>query len=235
MIEYPRKCPHCDHMASSPQTFSYHKRTHKPIPPGTLCCGGCGQEAKFITTNNNMWCCKEFSHCPQQAIEKSDRAAQQWKGADDRKAKMVETLSDPAIRAKNAAAVRAGKRRRLIITENESPKEMKQYKRLVHSLSQATYHEHQSIINPDNHKIGRRDYHLDHKVSKHVGWLLQIPAKYIASCHNLAVIPSTINEGKGPTCSIFPSTLLELCEAPTDLIEAVRSQELQLVHLIALQ
>ena len=222
-------------MASSPQTFSYHKRVHKSIPDGKLCDGGCGKPAMFVNTKNKMWCVAEYQQCPQYIIDLKSRTTNSWKDADDRKAKMVETLSDPAIRAKNAAAVRAGKRRRLIITENESPKEMKQYKRLVHSLSQATYHEHQSIINPDNHKIGRRDYHLDHKVSKHVGWLLQIPAKYIASCHNLAVIPSTINEGKGPTCSIFPSTLLELCEAPTDLIAAVRSQELQLGRLVAPQ
>ena len=58
---------------------------------------------------------------------------------------------------------------------------------------------------------------------------------YIASEHNLEILPSTINEGKGPVCSLLPSKLLELCNAPTDLIAAVRSQELQLGRLVAPQ
>ena len=111
MIEYPRKCPHCDHMASSPQTFFYHKRTHKPIPPGTLCCGGCGQEAKFITTNNNVWCCKEFSHCPQYSKEQSTRVTKHWVNADDRKIKMIETLRDPEVKKRNIDSMVRTKRK----------------------------------------------------------------------------------------------------------------------------
>lgn len=111
---------------------------------------------------------------------------------------------------------------------------MKQYKRLVHRLSQITYNENKHIPNPDNLTISRSTYHLDHCVSKHVGWLLQIPAKYIASVHNLRIIESTLNEGKGPTCSMLPSHMLKMCNAPIDLIEEVASQELQLGRLVGL-
>ena len=235
MIEYPRKCPQCDYMASSPQTFFYHKRTHKPIPPGTLCCGGCGQEAKFITTNNNVWCCKEFSHCPRQAIEKSDRAAQQWDNDPQRKLNMITNgpMSSKEAREKISKAVSDRWKKKYIVTENQAPESMKQYKRDVHYASQRTYKSNIDHINPLGLQIGRSSYHLDHKVSKHVGWLLGIPVKYIASKFNLEIMPSKLNEGKGPQCSMIPSELLVACDAPIDLIEAVRSQELQLAHLIA--
>lgn len=233
-ITYPRKCPNCEYVASSPQTFSYHKRTHQPIPEGTKCCGGCNQLARFRTTNNNMWCSENFAQCPQYIMEHSDRVTKQWIGADERKATMIKTLCDPIVKKRNIDAMVATKRKNLRLFEHEAPSEMRSYKRKVHRLSQATYKDKKEILNPYDYPIGKATYHLDHKVSKHVGWLLNIPPVYIASMYNLEVIPSVINEGKGPVCSMLPSVLLEKCNAPIDLIEAVRSQEIQLGRLVGL-
>lgn len=236
MITYPRKCVQCDYIATSPQTYSYHKRKHKPIPHNALCEGGCGQVAKFRMTNNRLMCSDNSFTCPAYLKQHSDRVQTQWDNSPERKQQL--SLSGPMTsqisRDKLSETQKKRWRERILIIESEVPADMKQYKRQVHTLSQRTYKEYKDTINPNNFSLGRRRYHLDHKVSKHVGWLLNIPAVYMASLHNLEVIPSTINEGKGPVCSMLPSVLLEKCNAPIDLIEAVRSQEIQLGHLVGL-
>jgi len=41
-ITYPRKCNECDYVSNNPAMYHYHKKTHEPIPVGTLCKHGCG-------------------------------------------------------------------------------------------------------------------------------------------------------------------------------------------------
>lgn len=235
-IEYPRKCPHCDYLANSPQSYSYHLRKHKAIPEGTLCDGGCGQLAKYRTTNNRMLCCEHYQKCPQYIIDHKQRVIDSWKNDTERKNKMVNNnpMLDEAARNKISDSQKQVWKERLLITEKDAPQDVKQYKRLVHNISQRTYKDNMDLINPNKHPIGRTEFHLDHKVSKHVGWLLHIPAKYIASVENLEVLPSQLNEGKGAKCSLKPSELLVLCNAPSDLVEQVRSQEILLKHLVEL-
>lgn len=232
-ITYPRKCPHCEYEANNPQAYSYHKRKHKEIPTGTLCSHGCGGLANYTTTNNTYTCSEKYSQCPAHIEKLSKSAKESWDNDPKRKENMKVNgpMSTTEAREKISSIQKAKWKQRLVITENEAPHDMKQYKRLVHNLSQRTYRENIETINPNNFTISRTTYHLDHKVSKHVGWLLHIPAKYLASVENLELLPSTINEGKGAKCSIKPSDLLIKCNAPQDLIDQVVSQEILLKHL----
>ena len=82
-IEYPRKCPHCSNISTDPFTYSYHKRTHKAIPEGTLCDLGCDNEAKFVNTNNKYTCQDSFTKCPAYLKRLSYRTKKDWEGGDE--------------------------------------------------------------------------------------------------------------------------------------------------------
>lgn len=232
MITYPRPCPHCDYVANNAAMFGYHTKTHAPIPPNTLCSGGCGLLAVYRTTSGKCWCQPKQHMCSGYREATSLRVSEQWAENDwtERRAKNAartrnETPEQTALRVEKHRATKIAK---LKATEHSLSK--KQYFRAAIYHSRKTYAQYQDVINPQNFVIGRQQYHLEHKVSRHVGFLLNIPLEYICSLHNLTVLHHLDNSSKGPTCSMLPATLLELCGAPEHEIERVKNLQLHLIE-----
>ena len=61
-------------------------------------------------------------------------------------------------------------------------------------------------------KIGKNDYHLDHKYSIYEGFKNNVDPLIMASKENLEVIPSKINLSKQNRCSISLDELFKLTE-----------------------
>lgn len=232
MITYPRTCPHCDYVANNAAMFGYHMKTHAPIPPGTVCSGGCGELAKHRTTSGKCWCQPKQHMCNGYRQSASVRVSKQWADNEwtDRRAENAartrnETPEQTALRAKKQQATKIAK---LKATEHSLTK--KQYFRAAIYHSRKTYTQYQDVINPSGLMIGRQQYHLEHKVSRHIGFLLSIPLEYICSHHNLTILHHLDNSSKGPTCSMLPAALLELCGAPPPEIERVMVLQLHLIN-----
>jgi hypothetical protein len=231
-ITYPRKCEQCSHLANNPASFSIHKKVHQTIPENQLCTLGCGKIATVVTTRNTYRCSANIGDCPQYINDLKLRTIKSWENSEERKETTRQTFIDACVF--NPASYKKAsetKHKKLLAQDNTSDR--RKYNRQVHELSQRTYRENTSAINPNNLKIGRVDHHLDHKVSKHVGFLLGIPAHYLADINNLCVLPYNENTGKHCKCSIHPLDLLEQCDAPIETIQMVQSKLVQLSHLIA--
>ncbi|KKL70674.1 hypothetical protein LCGC14_2102570, partial [marine sediment metagenome] len=226
-IKYPRECPHCDYQASSPQTYCYHLRKHDPIPEGQLCDHGCGQQSKYKNTNNKYTCEEKYASCPAYLERHSKKVTKQWKEAsDERREQTLKTFVENTQTPESIEKAKATKRNKLLAFA--LTRKFRQYKWAVHSVSQRTYKEYKNLINPNNYPRGITKYHLDHKVSKHVGWLLKIPPEYLAAQHNLQILYYTENIQKDVKCSIHPIELLEECRAPKEIVERVTCDILQL-------
>lgn len=194
-----------------------------------MCSYGCSRRA-LIRTASGTLACGDFTKCPAYRANLSERVKKQWR--DNVWIERRQQVSDiarnlsPDKRARWIERSRAVKLSRLLTDDN--PKDRRAYNRRVHALSQHTYRQHASLINPNDLEIGRRLFHLDHKVSKHIGWILSIPSEHLASHHNLQVIHSEDNIRKAVKCAIHPLDLLVMCSASTVIIEQVAERLLQL-------
>lgn len=81
------------------------------------------------------------------------------------------------------------------------------YKKHIRQLTEQTYTEYKSIINPNNFKRNKKDYHLDHKFSIIEGFKQNIDPKIMASVVNLEMITAFDNLSKGSNCSITKQDL----------------------------
>jgi hypothetical protein len=226
-ILYPRKCVECEYMAKSPALYSMHKRCHMPIIFGTLCDMGCGKTAKFRSMNKKVRCLELAEHCPAYLAKMSASIEKTWLDNHKRKAATKKTFLQYCAQNEVAIAKNKENRRKKFLSY-EYTDDRKKYDRRVHYRSQCNYKQYESLINPSSLAIGRFQHHLDHKVSKHVGFLLGIPSEYMASFHNLEVIPYSENITKHSKCSIHPLDLLFLCQASVSLFEQVHSKLVQL-------
>jgi len=86
------------------------------------------------------------------------------------------------------------------------------YKKKVRSLTSKNYKLYKDIINPNEYKIDKNDYHLDHKYSIYEGFKNNVDPLIMASKENLEVIPSKINLSKQNRCSISLDELFKLTE-----------------------
>lgn len=214
-ISYPRKCK-CGYIANNPSMWHYHQKTHNEIPKNKLCDGGCGQKAKHRNTNGRYMCNKNSFQCPQYIKEHSTRIKKQW----DENEWLERREQVGSIMKNMSEEEKIEYRKNLSKSVNEKYKKIygkdlswtvdrKRYNRIVHQLSQKNYKKFRHIINPNKYPIGKFDYHLDHKVSKFVGWSLNIPPEIIAHQDNLEVIHYTDNIKKHINCSADPIELLE--------------------------
>jgi hypothetical protein len=225
-ITYPRACTTCGHLSNNPGSFSMHKKIHDPIPPNQLCDLGCEQLAKFKGMHGKFRFTEEANLCPAVSKRISDAVTQHWVDDDGTR---LDNTKDTFMKVccGNTKAIEKGKqtkRTRMIAQDNTADR--RKYNRQVHNLSRVTYLEKKDTTN--NLKIGRFDNHLDHKVSKHVGFLLSIPAEYLASEFNLEVIPFSENISKGGCCSLHPLELLTLCGAPKLVLDQIQLKLAQL-------
>ncbi len=68
------------------------------------------------------------------------------------------------------------------------------------------------IINPENKKIGNKEYHIDHKYSISEGFKNKVSPKIIGSHVNLEILPWIENIRKNKRCSIFLAELKDSYE-----------------------
>jgi hypothetical protein len=91
----------------------------------------------------------------------------------------------------------------------EELKKFESYKKQVRALTAKTYRLNKDLINPDNLKLGRGDYHLDHKYSLHEGFKNNIHPLIISSKENLELLTEKDNCSKQSRCSITIEDLFE--------------------------
>ena len=233
MIKYPRICPTCNYSANNPTMWGYHKKTHVPIPNGTLCDFGCGQPAIARKTSGRCVCSEVSQHCPSYRRQHAARIKEQWatnEWKDRRLKNKIRTLNETdEQRRKRNEKQKKTKRERLLSIADTFDK--RQYSRIIIYHSRKTYEAHKGTLNPSNLRISRDQYHLDHKVSRHVGYFLKIPIPYMCSEHNLSIIPSKQNSSKCSKCSLHPMRLLELCEASDEEMVKLNNKIKQLPEL----
>jgi hypothetical protein len=82
------------------------------------------------------------------------------------------------------------------------------YEEKVDNFTYASWKYHQDKINPNNLPRGS-EYELDHKFSKHAGFVNNIPPEIIGHYANLELIPKIENRSKKTKCSITEEELYE--------------------------
>ena len=85
----------------------------------------------------------------------------------------------------------------------------KEYSDIISNLSNIEYNKYKDQIDPNNLRGYSDDskYHLDHKFSRFMGYVLEVPVDVLSCKNNLEIIPHIDNFRKGLRCSI---TLEEL-------------------------
>jgi hypothetical protein len=96
----------------------------------------------------------------------------------------------------------------LNLTDEELIK-IENYKRQVRALTAKNYKLYKDYINPKKLKIGKKDYHLDHKYSIYEGYRNNVDINIISAKENLEVIPYNENLSKQQRCSITLDELIQ--------------------------
>lgn len=86
------------------------------------------------------------------------------------------------------------------------------YNRMVFKFQQKFKKEINFLDNFDKRGAGSEEYHLDHKYSRHQGFMDCILPQYIGHICNLEMIPGSKNTSKGSKCSITKDELFEKVE-----------------------
>ena len=94
--------------------------------------------------------------------------------------------------------------------KNEDLLEYMNYAKKVRSLTKITYRRYKDIINPNNYKIGKYLYHIDHKYSIFEGFKNNIPPEILSAKENLEPILGSENCSKQSKCSITKNELYNL-------------------------
>jgi len=99
----------------------------------------------------------------------------------------------------------------LNLTDEELSK-IDNYKKQVRALTAKNYKKYKSFINPKNLKIGKSDFHLDHRYSIYEGYRNNVDVKIISAKENLEIIPYNENLSKQQKCSITYDELINKTE-----------------------
>lgn len=99
----------------------------------------------------------------------------------------------------------------LNLTDEDMVK-IEKYKKQVRALTAKNYKLFKNIINPENLKIGKKEYHLDHKYSIYEGFKNKVDYRVISAKENLQIIPFRENLSKQAKCNIDLDKLLSLTE-----------------------
>ena len=88
-------------------------------------------------------------------------------------------------------------------------KEYDSYMRQVINHTEQSYKNYKHIINPNNLLRNGKDFELDHKFSKHKGFLENVSPEVIGHWTNLEMVSAHENNSKWTDCSITLTDLLE--------------------------
>lgn len=94
--------------------------------------------------------------------------------------------------------------------KNEDLLKYMNYAKKVRSLTKTTYRRYKDIINPNNYKIGKYLYHIDHKYSILEGFKNGVPPEILSAKENLEPILGSKNCSKQSKCSITKNELYNL-------------------------
>jgi hypothetical protein len=107
------------------------------------------------------------------------------------------SICGPKIRQSKMTSVnieRKKQQRKLIMKKQSLSFE--EYSRIVRLLTLKVYKKYKHIINPQNLKISKTDYHIDHVVTIFDGWKNNINCEIISAASNLQIIPAKLNYKK---------------------------------------
>lgn len=88
--------------------------------------------------------------------------------------------------------------------DNINKADFKEYTNIIFKLSNEVYENYKQEIDPDNLR-GRTDkglYHLDHKFSRLMGFILNVPPEVMSHKYNLEILSAKENISKSLKCSI---------------------------------
>jgi hypothetical protein len=201
-IKYPRECDECGDFLGSAATYSYHKKTHEPIPSDGMCHFGCGLPARYRNTHNKLTCVVMYSKCPAYLLQLSQRTKLSWENDAIRKEQTKQTFIEhvahnPEARKKSTAA--ANKRAIL------KPEDAKNYRAYARKCRK----EAQKWAKNNGHTLGNQTYHVDHKLSLLEAYYTDVPVSIVNHPANLRVIEANENVRKGSTSLITLDELLE--------------------------
>lgn len=202
-IAYPRKCEHCDYTSNNPSMYHYHKKTHEPIPEGTLCDHGCGQSAQFRGTGGVYSCSKVSQHCPAYLQKHSELITKQWKDADERRERtresFVERLHTKEVRAQQKKTLKEKWGNFTV----EEAKDFRHYARRIRARAQRWAKE-------QGYELGQQTFHVDHKLSIFDAYMAKLPESVVNHPANLQIMEASLNSSKGAKSSLTVEELLDL-------------------------
>jgi hypothetical protein len=205
--KYPRKCDHCDYISNNPSMHHYHKKTHNPIPEGTLCWQGCGQAATILNTHGKYTCLPKIQHCPAYIKQHSNRVAKQWKNATERKEQTKKSLIKRLHNQETFDKIKETKRKRFGLLTPEQAKEYRHYARTIRQRAQRWAKEQGYIL-------GQQTYHVDHKLSILDAWHAGLSADIVNHPANLRILEAKQNSSKGAKSILTVEELLNLIKLP---------------------
>lgn len=200
---YPRKCEHCDYVSNNPPMYSYHKKTHAPIPDGQLCDHGCGQLALLRGTGGKYTCAVVAQHCPKYVRKHSERVKKQWEDAKRRKEDTKKSLIKRLHNQDTVNKMKETKRKKFGLLTPEEAKEYRHYARAIRQRAQKWAKE-------QGYKLGQQTYHVDHKLSILDAWHAGLSAEVVNHPANLQILEAKENSSKGARSSITVDELLSL-------------------------
>lgn len=201
-ISYPRTCVECGYVSNNPAMYSYHKKTHDPIPYGTKCHMGCGKNAKHKNTNGKYTCNKNFWDCTEYIKNVSIRVKNDWDGNSARKEKTKKIFEDLVVYNEDARkkCVNAIKDNAIIYPSDA--KDYRSYARKCRSIAQKWAKE-------NGHTLGVKGNHVDHKLSLSHCYNLGLSVDIASHPANLRIVGYRENVAKGPRSLISVERLLE--------------------------
>jgi hypothetical protein len=181
-------------------------KLNNPTPNDT--CFLCGCQAHWISFNSKqMRCVEKITQCTgfvkkaektrQQNITKEERRAHMKKMSLRGNKRLTELHADEQWRRSKGNNVSKAKS---TIPAEQQPKWVI-YESIVDRITRESWVYHNDKINPENLPRGR-EYELDHKYSKHQGFLNNVPPEVIGHYSNLQMIPRHANRKKYNKCSI---------------------------------
>jgi len=182
----------------------YHKKTHTPIPVGTLCWQGCGRPATILNTHGKYTCLPKVQQCPEYIKKHSIRVASTWDGDVKRKEKTKERFfehccGNTKVKEKQMATLK----KKWGDFTPEQMKDFRHYARRIRSRAQKWAKE-------QGYVLGQQTYHVDHKLSVFDAWKAGLSESIVNHPANLQIIEAKANSSKGAKSSIKVSELLEL-------------------------
>jgi len=203
MIQYPRKCPDCKYIANNPAMFSYHRKTHAPIPAGILCHFGCRQLATVMNTGGKYTCKEKYHECLAYLDQLAERTRQSWINDVNRKEETKQSLIERLHNEETYRKQSRTKRTKFGTLDPERAKEYRRYARFIRQRAQQWAKE-------QGYVLGQQTYHVDHKLSILDAWKAGLSEEVVNHPANLQIIEAKSNTSKGSRSTLTIEELLML-------------------------